>query len=176
MLSARTPDHARLRFVGKEPETRCPASSLRHDRGLGRAERLPMSTLTAGAHGRALLLQQPPRNVSRLASRLPWFDNSIRCVWSAGSLRTLHRLAPSFVEPKGNQQVRAGGRHVEFRYRARLLVGLIPMLDLLLDSHSRMRQNIDGREACLQRQCPFFSFRDGTWDGQPTKPPRPLAA
>lgn len=51
----------------------------------GETTHVPMSGLTAGAHGRALLLQHPPTEmIPRLASRLPWFDSvspfAVRCL------------------------------------------------------------------------------------------------
>lgn len=116
MLSARIPVHASLRFVGKEPETPCLVSPSGMSEVWTGQRDYPCQHLLAGAHAPALLLQQPPRKLSRLASRLPWFDSVFHSPCVVYRLTsTLHRLASSFVEPKGNQQVQAGGRHVELR-------------------------------------------------------------
>lgn len=90
---------------------------------------------------------------------------------SAGSLGALHRLVLLLVNRGGLiLHVQASGCHLEFRHRAKPLVELVPVSDLSIDSQSKVRPNTDGREACLERQCPLSRGHEGC---QPTKPLRP---
>lgn len=107
--------------------------------------------------------------IPRLVPRLPWLDNV--CHSPCGVCRLTLDIAspcPLVGEPRGILHVQASGRQLEFRHGARLLVGLGLVLDVFISSQPRVRPNIGGRKACLQRQYLFFFFE--TAHGMPNQP------
>lgn len=119
--------------------------------------------------------------IPRLVPRLPWLDNV--CHSPCGVCRLTLDIAsprPLVDEPRGILHVQASGRQLEFRHGARLLVGLGLVLDVFISSQPRVRPNIGGRKACLQRQYLFFFSRRHTEcpTNQASSPaaPQPLAA
>lgn len=120
MPSAHIPVHAGLRSGCKACETRCLASSLRHDRGWDRVERLPRPVVGAHASIASASAAQKFFPCLRPGCLGPAAFPSAECGLSA---HFGHCIASFFAgEPRGNSYVRASGCHLRLSHRARLLV------------------------------------------------------